>query len=247
MKKTILLSWAICLLGCAKTQPKFCSVYLFIDVTDTEFKSTPRYLSDIPLILRKMNVDSSRGGNDGGELRLFLINDLSESKSIVLQLAKGVPGLLGQNPLDRIDEIKKFASGVRQNLATLSEEAKWQTEQSKIYQNLCRELNNLVRTNGEQKIVIIYSDMLENSNLFSFYGTGIEKVRRYLQDMKVAEKELRTDCQLPDLSGVEINVVTFRDKTNDERVNLASKFWSALFEQKNAKIRFDSELFDESL
>lgn len=247
MKKSILLLCAVCLFGCTKTQPEFCTVYLFIDVTDIEFKSASRYLSDIPLILRKMKVDTLQGGIDGGELRLFLINDLSESKSIVLQLAKGVPGLLGQNPLDRIDEIKKFAKGVRQNLATLSEEAKWQTDQSKIYQNLCRELNNLVRTNSERKIVIIYSDMLENSNLFSLYGPEVEKVHRYLQDMKLADKELRTDCQMPDLSGVEINVVTFRDKTNDERVNLASKFWSALFEQKNAKIRFDSELLDESL
>ena len=220
-------------------------MYVFVDVTDSVFRSAPHYVSDVPLILRKMNIDTLKGGNDGGELRLFLINNLSESKSRVRQLKKGISGLLGDNPLDRIDEIKKFSRGVWQDLLSLLGGIQWQTDQSKIYQNLCRELNNLVKTKSDRKVVIIYSDMLENSNLFSFYGSGVEKVHRYLKDMAYTKTELMIDCEMPDLSGVEVNIVTFRTTKNDERVNLASRFWTSLFNQKNANVRFDSELLEE--
>lgn len=245
MKTPLVLLCALCLLGCTQEKPKFTTVYVFIDVTDSLFRPASRYLPDIPLILREMNVDTVKGGYDGAELRLFLINDLSESKSTARRLEEGTPGMLGQNPLDRLDEIKKFARGIREDFVSLLREAQWQKNQSKIYQNLCRELNNLAGVKSDRKVAVIYSDMLENSNLFSFYGSGVEKVRRYLEDMDQARRELSADCAMPNLSGVELSMVTFRTKGNDEKVNLASQFWTRFFQQQRAVVHFGSELREE--
>lgn len=153
--------------------------------------------------------------------------------------------MLGQNPLDRLDEIKRFSRGIGGDFTALLRDAQWQKNQSKIYQNLCRELNNLVRANSDKKAVIIYSDMLENSNLFSFYGSGIEKVHQYLEDMSQAKRDLTADCEMPDLSGVELNIVSLRTKENDEKINLASQFWTRFFQQQRALVRFGSELRNE--
>ena len=245
MKTPLVLLCALCLLGCTQEKPKFTTVYVFVDETDSLFRTASHYLPDIPLILRKMNIDTVNGGFDGAELRLFLINDLSESKSTVRRLEEGSPGMLGQNPLDRLDEVKKFSRGIGGDFVSLLREAQWQKNQSKIYQNLCRELNNLVKANSDKKAVIIYSDMLENSNLFSFYGSGIEKVRRYIEDMNQTRRELMVDCEMPDLSGVELSIVSLRTKENDEKVNLASQFWTRFFQQQRALVRFGSELRDE--
>ncbi|RPH37929.1 hypothetical protein EHM92_01415 [bacterium] len=233
------------MLGCTQEKPKFTTVYVFVDVTDSLFRSASHYLTDIPLILRKMNIDTVKGGYDGAELRLFLINDLSESKSTVRRLEEGTPGMLGQNPLDRLDEVRRFSRGIGSDFVSLLHDAEWQKNQSKIYQNLCRELNNLARANSNKKAVIIYSDMLENSNLFSFYGPGIEKVHAYIEDMNRARRELTGDCEMPDLSGVELNIVTLRTKANDEKVNLASQFWTRFLQQQRALVRFGSELREE--
>jgi hypothetical protein len=245
MKTLLVLLCALGLLGCTQEKPKSTTVYVFVDVTDSLFRSPARYLSDIPFILHKMNIDTVKGGYDGAELRLFLINDISESKSTTRRLPEGTPGMMGQNPLDRLDDIKKFSRGIGADFTSLLREAQWQKKQSKIYQNLCRELNNLARANSDKKVVIIYSDMLENSNLFSFYGSGIEKVHRYIEDMDQARQELMKDCELPDLSGVELNIVTLRTKQNDEKVNLASQFWTRFLQQRGAVVRFGSELSEE--
>ncbi len=245
MKTLFAFLCAFCLLGCTEEKPKFTTVYVFIDATESLFRSPSHYLPDIPSILRMMNVDTVKGGYNGAELRLFLINDLSETKSTVRRLEVGVSGMLGQNPLDRLDEVKKFSRGVREDFIALLQDAQWQKNQSKIYQNLCRELNNLASTKSDKKAVIIYSDMLENSNLFSFYGSGVEKVHRYIEDMNQARRELAADCEMPDLSGVELNIVTLRTKENDEKINLASQFWTRFFQQQRALVRFGSELREE--
>jgi len=242
MKAVFAVTCCLLVMACEGEKPSLCTVYVFLDATEAKYREANHYLSDLPIILRKMNVDTVHGGNNGAEVRFFLINDLSESKSKVRLLSQGVSGMMGQNPLERRDEIKKFSRGLSQDLQQLLSSAQWQTNQSKIYQNLCRGLNNLKAAGGDRKIVIVYSDMLENSDLFSFYEPRSGKIERYIEDPRLAELELSADCAMPDLSGVEINIVAFRNKENDEMINRASQFWLRLFQSHNATIHFGSEL-----
>jgi len=222
---------------------KYTDVYVFIDITDSASVQASTYQSSIPEILKTIGVDTSSGGYSGGEVKFFLINDISNSQSEKIVLKRGNKGLLGQNPFDRLDEIKDFQSSLKKQLDKILRNADWEKSQSKIYQNLCRELANLKSAPGDKKIAIVFSDMLENSSLFSFYETGISKVSGYVKDIEgTYETLLSKDCSLPELSEIDIYLIAHRTVENDEKINLAEKFWSALFEFKKAKVRFDSEL-----
>jgi len=235
----LLTLFSIC--GCHNGKEQYTSIYLFIDVTDTIFKNPETYLSDIPIIIKEIGIDTIRGGFNGGEVKMFLLNNVSQTKSVTVKLNKGISGLLGQNELDRMDEIKTFYKKLNQGINDLLASIEFQREQSKIYQNICRELNTLSNTHSDKKIVIIYSDMLENSNLFTFYGE-ISKIQSYINDINSAMQELSKDCSLPELSAIDVHIVTIRTKETDEKINLAEQFWTKLFMSKNCQVTFDVEL-----
>ena len=229
--------WLLSLVAaCTSREHRTTAVYVFVDVTDSLFRHAATYRGDLDQILKLMSVDTLRGGPDGGEVRVFLISDLSESKARSRQLAPGVTGLLGQNPLDRLDEVRAFARGLSQDASTLFDSVQWERRQSKIYQNLCRELPRLATTKATRRVAIVYSDLLENSRLLTFYGSGPEAMRARQRDTAAIERMLADDCRLPDLRGVEIHVVTLRTAITDEAVNVAVDFWRSLLERKGASV-----------
>ena len=148
----------------------------------------------------------------------------------------------GQNPLDRQDEIKKFQSDLSSKISELLKDNDWNKEKSKIYQNVCRELNNLKKADTKHsKTMILFSDMLENSTLLSFYKSNTDVLINQIESFE--KNTLSKDCAIPDLSEIEFYVVTNRNKTNDELINKAERFWKALFKLKNVKhFSFDAEL-----
>jgi hypothetical protein len=239
----IVLFFLIILFSCSKEKEKYTDVYVFIDVTDSTSLQTDNYQSSIPEILKAIGIDTISGGYSGGEVKFFLIDDISNSKSEKIVIKRGNPGVLGQNPFDRMDEINNFKNGLKNQLDKILRNAEWDRNQSKIYQNICRELSSLHSAEGEKKIIIIFSDMLENSSIFSFYGSRMDKIKSYINNIEgVYDKILSKDCAIQDLSGIEIYMIAQRTVENDEKVNLAEKFWTALFEYKNADVHFDSEL-----
>jgi hypothetical protein len=240
---TLITLFTFSLLGCeSNSDAKFSDVYILIDVTDKSFRDNNIILESVPKILNKMNIDPDKLGMSGGEVKIFTINDLSETKSLTVKLPQGVEGLLGQNPLDRQDEIKKFQSELSSSISTVLKNRNWDKEKSKIYQNVCRELNNLKRTNSKHsKTMIVFSDMLENSELLSFYRDDTDSLITDVQNFD--KNKLGKDCRISDLSDVEFFVVTNRNKQNDELINKAERFWKALFKTKKIKhFSFDAEL-----
>ena len=207
MKKYVLpisILFASLFYGCGDTQKvKLSDVYIMIDVTDKDFKDENVISESVPKILKKMNIDPTKADMAGGEIKIFTINDLSETKSTTVKLAQGLEGLLGQNPLDRQDEIKKFQSDFAASIKGMLSGLNWNKDKSKIYQNICRELNNLVKKeDNHKKMMIIFSDMLENSTLLSFYNTNTDAL---ISQIEAFEKNtLSKDCLMPDLSAIEI-------------------------------------------
>lgn len=191
-----------------------------------------------------MKVDQVHGGYSGGQVRLFLINDISESKFRNIVLEEGHPGLLGQNPLDRIDVIKVFYRELDANLKELIREANWSTNESKIYQNVCRELRSLAESARQQRVAIIYSDMLENGPRFSFYQKNQQEMATLISNaIKIRDEILSQACVLPDLANIEIHVVIpKRTRQNDEMVNAAERFWTPIFSSKGARVIWGSSL-----
>lgn len=216
------------------------TVYVFIDVTDSAFRSPAAYSADFPKVLAKLRADTNGWGIDGGEVRLLLLNDLSQSNSASRVLRAGTSGAMGENRLSRRDSIRVFARGVWHDLDSLLKSTSWERSQSKIYQNLCRGLTDLAEDHSEEKTMIVYSDMLENSKLLSFYGP-LESVRARADSEQVVRR-LEAECIIPAISSVDVNIVTFRRAEMDDRVNVALAFWKRLLEKKGAVVHVGAQL-----
>lgn len=244
MYKQILL--ALLLIGflsaCNNEVVKHDLYYIMLDKTDTTLNYNDLLSSSREEILELSQLTLEGSSPNGCSVRTFEINSLSNNRSDEVELKKGSIGLNGDNPLDRNEEIKKFyyeLDGLFSRLAapTLS------FSRSKIYQNLCRELISLKEIKEyDSKRLIIFSDMLENSDLFSFYKNKIDFNDQESLKLTIESIEEKA-CIFPDLSDIEVYVISSRNETNDEMINNAEQFWKYLLESKGAKnIHFDSEL-----
>lgn len=235
------------LYGCNNDQKtiKSTSIYLFIDLTDTAFRDLKTYLPDLPIIMDKIGVDTISGGFNGGEVKIFLIGNVSQTRHETINLKVGTSGLLGQNPIERIEDIKKFYRDLNNKVTGLLQNNTFQMNNSLIYQNVCMELNRLQSAHGDNKIAVIYSDMLENSNLFSFYGNAnLGQIQSFINNNNPhLGALLNNTCSLPDLSKINIHIV-FPNRTNttDPLITLAANFWTILFSAKNGTVKFGQQL-----
>lgn len=246
--KTILLaSWVgfLFLISCNEIkEPDYTAINVLIDVTDEGLQHQKFAQENINEFLKLMQLDKNTGGYSGGEIKLSYINEVSDSKSKTIKIEKGKPGLMGENPLTRKDEVNKFVRSLEEGITEYMDNTNWGKPSSKIYQKVAREFIKLKRVKANHKYMIIYSDMLENSNLFSFYGVNW---KNKLSEMtknpeETLQKLSKKGPVLPDLSEFIIFVIVQRTIENDEKINVSEEFWTAIFEQQGATVFFDSEL-----
>lgn len=219
-------------------------ICILIDVTDEKFKDESFVTENLPKLLKLMKLDKNSGGFSGGEIKFSLINEVSDSKSKTVKIATGETGLLGENPLNRKDEVDKFYTELEDSFSNLLSTANWGTDASKIYQKITRELIKMKRSEADRKYLIIFSDMLENSNLFSFYGKNWKSnIGKMIEAPERTLEMLSKDGPtLPDLSEFEIHIITTRTSANDEKINLSEQLWITLFEYQGATVFFNSVL-----
>lgn len=260
-----LIVWVIMIgiLGCLNTNTadseneKFdglTDLYIFIDVTDRLYEDFSEYEDDIPKIMDKIGLDAEDGGVAGANIQFFLLNETSSSPVGEVQIPKASNDFTSEdsNIFNRIDDIEEFKYNLNTTWKDIITSVNWQKDNSKLYQQLCRELNRMTKfSKADQQVFIVYSDMLEHSNLFSFYGSRIKRIEKWLENKDrldlAYQRELSTDCRLPTIddgiSNVELYFVAKRTQENDEKINIAEKFWSHLFkEQGIKKVHFGSDL-----
>jgi hypothetical protein len=232
------------LLSCKEEKVQLTQVCVLIDVTDEKFRDDNFVADNLPKYLRLMKLDAESGGYSGGEIKLSLINEVSDSKSKTVKIAAAETGMLGENPLTRRDEVQRFNNNLKESFTAVLNEADWGTNASKIYQKVTRELLKMKRKEADRNYLIIYSDMLENSNLFSFYGQNWrQKIERLAEDPGTTLEQLaEKGPAMPDLSEFDIFIVASRDSENDEKINLSEKLWTSLFEYQGATVSFNANL-----
>lgn len=232
------------LFSCKEEKATTTQISVLIDITDKRFEDKNFVSENLPKYLKMMNLDKETGGYSGGEIKFSLINEVSDSKSKAAKIEAAKTGLMGENKLNRRDEVDKFYGSLEKSFIQLLNDANWGTDASKIYQKVTRELIKMKSSNYDKKVMIIYSDMLENSNLFSFYGpdwkTGIQKMTENPET--TLEKLSRKGPALPDLSEFQIYIITNRTPENDEKVNLSEQLWTTLLEYQGAVVTFNSGL-----
>ena len=245
IKKLLLfIIFIFCLNSCANETTTITQICVLIDVTDERFKDENFIQENLPKILRLMNIDKDKGGYSGGEVKLSLINEVSDSKSKTVKIESAETGLMGENPLNRKDQVQKFYNELDSAFSQILDNANWGTDASKIYQKVARELIKMKNADAGKKYLIIYSDMLENSQLFSFYGANWKNnINKLIENPETTLKTLsEKGPTLPDLSEFTIYVITTRTPENDEKINLSEQLWIALFEYQGAKVVFNAGL-----
>jgi hypothetical protein len=232
------------LVSCKEEIAQTTQICVLIDVTDERFKDTNFISENLPQLLKLMKLDKNTGGFSGGKIKLSLINEVSDSKSKTIKIETGKTGMLGENPLNRKDAVAKFHADLENSFTQILESAKWGTDASKIYQKVTRELIKMKRLEADSKYLIIYSDMLENSKLFTFYGanwkSNVEKM--LFNPESTLEQLSKNGPSLPDLSEFQIHIISTRTSENDEKINLSEQLWVTLLEYQGAVVNFNSVL-----
>ncbi len=232
------------LFACQKQEVQNTQVCVLIDVTDEKFQDPNFSKENLPPLLKLMKLNEENGAYSGGEIKLSLINEISDSRSKSIRIGTAQTGLMGENPLNRRDEVNRFKNELEQSFTSILDETNWGTDASKIYQKVIRELIKMKKKEADRYYLVIYSDMLENSELFSFYGQNwqqrIEKMA-VNPDQTIAELSQKGPA-MPDLSEFDIYVVVSRNTENDEKINLSEQFWTSIFEYQGATVTFNSNL-----
>jgi len=230
--------------SCKKEVVETTQICVLIDITDERFKDDNFVSENLPKFLKLMKLDKNTGGFSGGEIKLSLINEVSDSKSKTVKLTTGETGMMGENPLNRKDAVDKFYTELEGSFNDLLNSANWGTNASKIYQKVTREIIKMKKSDIERKYLIIYSDMLENSKQFSFYNANWKNnIQKMIDDPEsTLEKLSKTGPTLPDLSEFEIYIINTRTAENDEKINFSEQLWITLFEHQGALVSFNSVL-----
>lgn len=232
------------LFSCNKEEVQNTRICVLIDVTDEKFRDENFVDDNLPKLLSLMKLGKESSGFSGGEIKLSLINEVSDSKSKTIKLEVAETGMMGENPLNRRDEVNRFSTELKDAFTKILEQANWGTDASKIYQKVTRELIKMKKGDFNRNYLIVYSDMLENSELFSFYGPNWQKqVENLAADPEKALQKLSENGPaMPDLSEFDIYIIASRNSNNDEKINLSEKLWTSLFEYQGATVSFNSNL-----
>lgn len=215
--------------------PTYTANFIFIDITDN--KKNEEILNDEQIQQIVKSSGWEVGGNifNGAIFRLFTLSNLGQTKSKDLEMKIGTTGLNGQPSLARKRDVDNFVSKtLKPQIKTFANNLQVGKPESEIYINLCRQVSNLSKLKADKKNLIIYSDMLENSKLFTFLNNDVSMI-----DFENAEKS----CPFPDMSDIDIYIVPPVNVENKALLLKSEKQWSNFFAAKNAKsFHFDINL-----
>jgi hypothetical protein len=231
-----LISCLLCLLSCNNPPSLFTSVTVMYDTTEKTFLDSAYYQKRIPELMRFIIPDSIESINNGGEIELSALNDISQNQTYGATL-KPVKDKWGVNPYVREEQIIQFKQETKSAFDIFYKyHSKDTIDHSKIYQGLCHAVGEIKDDVANKRVIVIFSDFLEHSDLFSFYGKGNPE---FLQDpVRFYEINLKTHCQLPPMKDIEVYLITpFRNEKNDEMINKALSFWKKILEYQGAKVK----------
>jgi hypothetical protein len=106
---------------------------------------------------------------------------------------------------------------------------------------MASELNRLAHSVANRKVLIIWSDLMENSATISYYHQ--KDLTRLIKDPESLTEQLEKIQALDDLNGIEVYFICQpQDAKSDAVFGLVSNFYKNLLESKNAKVTITANL-----
>lgn len=221
----ILLYWAYDI-----KKPGITEVIILRDVTDTQIAQP-----NAQVIFSLFGLPYKW---DGRIFQYSDISDVSYNQTKQARLELGNEWL--SNELERDKEIETFKEEI---MGIINNETNDKTEKtnSAIYLPLARELNELTNSKAKKRILIVYSDLMENTETLSFYKKeDFEKLKSNPELIKeVFEKQEALEA----LNGIEVYFIYQpTESQSDQKFQVISGFYKKLLEEKGAKVTISANL-----
>jgi len=172
----------------------------------------------------------------GRTFHLLNLSDVSYGKETGASLTDANQWL--SNVLERKREVLGFQKELSR-LFTVMQTVPEGKKQSSLYLPIANELTALHESTAHRKILILASDLMENTAAISFYSPATIKLLQTKQDSITSA--LERIQSLPDLRGIEIYLVYYpKTPEEDSRYQLISAFYKNLFEKKGATVSIGS-------
>jgi hypothetical protein len=151
---------------------------------------------------------------------------------------------LNSDDNSRVAELKAFKAHVIHYIDSLVGVPYKPKGNSLVYQAIISELTNLQQTGAANKYMIIYSDMLQNSDEFSFYKSkDFEEAK--LHPEKVVTRFEKMGA-MPNLTGIKIYIINNPHSYADEKkFDVAISVFKLLVEQKHGELIVASNINPE--
>lgn len=221
MLLTIIISFLLCLTNVdGRCKPSTTSVYLMID--DTDAAHYEMFVKSLPDVQEKVDELFPLEKCKGASFRTVYLSDTGQPQSSYMHYDP----LMSDSKFDMPKSYKKFHKQKKALWSSL--ETRRVTDRSKTYivEPISTYANKLIKEPAGRKIMIIVSDMLENSNhgnLYKDYKAG------YLDQVFEQNK-----CVIGSLQGIEIYVINYRTSKTEAVMHKAKIEWGRLFNEKGA-------------
>jgi len=205
---------------------------VFRDVTD-------KYLAkpEASEILTFFNL--SDGGNwNGAIFRFSDLSDVSYNKSLEVRIDPANPWF--SNEIERQKQIESFDNAASTILNDAEKDSIGRNNSS-IYLPIAGELNRLSQSKAQKRILIIYSDLMDNDLDVSLYSKN--EFRELEQNPQSLRSVFEARQQLGDLTGIEVHFIYQpADVLQDKEYRIVSAFYQKLLEDKGASVTIEANL-----
>ena len=230
----ILVSFVISSCDSKCEKQEITEVYCFVDVTDTiNYNLAARYFASTDENGNCEFYNSLKNtfpvqNCSGGIFRIYKINDVGENQFAEMKYPKE-----GQFSADATEyqikddkSLKKFKTSFSKTFDEIIGKETPEKQNTKIFLPVCKALNQLRESKSTRKVMIIFSDMLENSELFSFYKEKSPDATATMDKLEEAYA-----ITFPELKDIEVYIVSKRTTSNDIAIDKAEKFWNTVFKE----------------
>ncbi len=182
--------------------------------------------------------DLTSSPNHGAIFRFADISDVSYNQTKQVKIT--ATGKWLSNEFDRQKEIDAFLKSA----ATICRESQNDTlgkDRSSVYLPVARELIRLSQSASQRRILIVYSDLMENGTAISFYHS--KEMKRLQSNPETIKKNLEEMAALPRLDGIEVlfiyQPITAQD---DATYRVVSEFYKTMLQDKGARVTIEANL-----
>jgi hypothetical protein len=210
--------------------PTTTEIIVWDDVTD-EYLSHP----DPNEILSLGDFTGDNKWN-GALIRYSTLSDISYNTITEIKLPAENKWL--SNEIERDRAIKTFKEKLAKTISSNDSIGK---NHSFLYVPIARELNRLSKSKSQKRIVVIYSDLMENDPDFSFYDKHVFSSIESNSDS--VKGHFESQEPLSALFGIEIYIVyRSSDVAKDMEFRIVSELFKKMFQGKGATVYISANL-----